>query len=246
MSNPIFNRMNGPVLSNEELAQLVNGPSAGRLTIHDVIMRTAAVFALVVVGAGIGWNSPALLFPTLIIALVLGLVNAFKREVVPGLVLAYGLFEGVFLGALSRVIEASYGPGLARQAVLGTLVAFGVMLFMYQNKIIKVNAKFTKIFMGAMISYFVIALISFGSALIFGVGGGWGFYGVGGLGLLLCAAGVLLATFSLVMDFEIITRGIEQGMPEKESWRMAFGLVLSLVWLYTELLRIMAIMRGDD
>ncbi len=51
MSNPIFNRMNGPVLSNEELAQLVNGPEAGRLTIHDVIMRTAAVFALVVVGA---------------------------------------------------------------------------------------------------------------------------------------------------------------------------------------------------
>jgi uncharacterized YccA/Bax inhibitor family protein len=96
-----------------------------------------------------------------------------------------------------------------------------------------------------MISYGVIALISFVTSF-FGVGGGWGFYGVGGLGLLLCAAGVLLATFSLVMDFEMINRGIAQGMPEKESWRMAFGLVLSLVWLYTELLRIMAIMRGDD
>jgi uncharacterized YccA/Bax inhibitor family protein len=245
MSNPIFSRMNGPVVSNEELAQLVNGPGAGRLTIHDVIMKTAAVFALVVVGAGIGWVMPGLLFPAMIVALVLGLVNAFKREVSPALVIAYGLAEGVFLGALSLWFETAYGPGIARQAVLGTLVAFGVMLTMYQNKIIKVDAKFTKIFMTAMISYGVIALISFVTSF-FGVGGGWGFYGVGGLGLLLCAAGVLLATFSLVMDFEMINRGIAQGMPEKESWRMAFGLVLSLVWLYTELLRIMAIMRGDD
>lgn len=245
MSNPIFSRMNGPVVSNEELAQIVNGPAAGRLTIHDVIMKTAAVFGLVIVGAAFGWVTPGIFFPAMIVALVLGLVNAFKREVSPALVMAYGLAEGVFLGGLSRWFETAYGPGIARQAVLGTLVAFGVMLAMYQTKMIKVNAKFTKIFMIAMISYAVIALISFGSSF-FGVGGGWGFYGVGGLGLLLCAAGVLLATFSLVMDFEYINQGIAQGLPEKESWRMAFGLVLSLVWLYTELLRIMAILRGDD
>ncbi len=245
MSNPIFSRMNGPVVSNEELAQIVNGPAAGRLTIHDVIMRTAAVFGLVIVGAAFGWITHALFLPAMIVALVLGLVNAFKREVSPALVMAYGLAEGVFLGGLSRWFETAYGPGIARQAVLGTLVAFGVMLAMYQTKIIKVNAKFTKIFMIAMISYAVIALISFVSSF-FGVGDGWGFYGVGTLGLLLCAAGVLLATFSLVMDFEYINQGIAQGLPEKESWRMAFGLVLSLVWLYTELLRIMAILRGDD
>lgn len=245
MSNPIFNRMNQPVVSNEELAAIVNGPGAGRLTIHDVIMKTAALFALVVVGAGIGWSVPGLLFPAMIVALVLGLVNSFKREVSPALIIAYGLAEGVFLGGLSLWFETAYGPGIARQAVMGTLIAFGVMLFAYQNKIIRVTAKFTKIFMVAMISYGVIALISLVSSF-FGVGEGWGFYGVGGLGLLLCAAGVLLATFSLVMDFEVINQGIAQGMPEKESWRMAFGLVLSLVWLYTELLRLMAILRGDD
>lgn len=245
MSNPIFSRMNGPVVSNEELAQIVNGPGAGRLTVHDVIMKTASVFALLLVGAAVGWAVPGLLLPAMIVALVLGLVNSFKREVSPALVMTYGLAEGVFLGALSLWFETAYGPGIARQAVLGTLVAFGVMLTMYQNKIIRVNAKFTKIFMISMISYGVIALISFISSF-FGVGEGWGFYGVGGLGLLLCAAGVALATFSLVMDFEMINQGIAQGMPEKESWRMAFGLVLSLVWLYTELLRLMAILRGDD
>ena len=244
MSNPIFSRMNGPVVSNEELAQLVNGPGAGRLTIHDVIMKTTSVFALLVVGAVVGWLTPGLVFPAMILGLVLGLVNAFKKEVSPALVMAYGLTQGVFLGGLSNFFEAAY-PGVARQAVLGTIVAFGVMLALYESRIIKVDAKFTKIFMTAMISYFVIALISFVTSF-FGVGGGWGFYGVGGLGLLLCAAGVLLATFSLVMDFEVIKQGIAQGMPEKESWRMAFGLVLSLVWLYTELLRLLAILRGDE
>ena len=244
MSNPIFSRMNGPVVSNEELAQLVNGPGAGRLTIHDVIMKTTSVFALLVVGAVVGWLTPGLVFPAMILGLVLGLVNAFKKEVSPALVMAYGLTQGVFLGGLSNFFEAAY-PGVARQAVLGTIVAFGVMLALYESRIIKVDARFTKIFMTAIISYFVIALISFVTSF-FGVGGGWGFYGVGGLGLLLCAAGVLLATFSLVMDFEIIKQGIAQGMPEKESWRMAFGLVLSLVWLYTELLRLLAILRGDE
>ena len=244
MSNPIFSRMNGPVVSNEELAQIVNGPGAGRLTIHDVIMKTTSVFALLVVGAVVGWLTPGLVFPAMILGLVLGLVNAFKKEVSPALVMAYGLTQGVFLGGLSNFFEAAY-PGVARQAVLGTIVAFGVMLALYESRIIKVDARFTKIFMTAMISYFVIALISFVTSF-FGVGGGWGFYGVGGLGLLLCAAGVLLATFSLVMDFEVIKQGIAQGMPEKESWRMAFGLVLSLVWLYTELLRLLAILRGDE
>jgi len=244
MSNPIFSRMNGPVVSNEELAQIVNGPGAGRLTIHDVIMKTASVFALLVVGAVFGWMTPGLVFPAMIIGLVLGLVNSFKKQVSPALVMAYGLAQGVFLGGLSNFFEAAY-PGVARQAVLGTIVAFGVMLALYESRIIKVDARFTKIFMTAMVSYFVIALISFVTSF-FGVGGGWGFYGVGGLGLLLCAAGALLATFSLVMDFEIIKQGIAQGMPEKESWRMAFGLVLSLVWLYTELLRLLAILRGDE
>ena len=245
MSNPIFTRMSGPVVSNEELAQIVDGPGAGRLTIHDVIMRTASVFALVVIGAGIGWMMPGLFFPAMIAALVLGLVNAFKKQVSPALVLLYGITEGVFLGGLSYIFESAFGPGLARQAVLGTLVAFGVMLALYETQVIKVNARFTKIFMISLISYAVIALISFVSSF-FGVGDGWGFYGVGGLGLLLCAAGVMLATFSLVMDFEYIKQGIAQGLPEKESWRMAFGLVLSLVWLYTELLRLMAILRGDE
>jgi uncharacterized YccA/Bax inhibitor family protein len=140
---------------------------------------------------------------------------------------------------------AETAPNLVSQAVMGTLIAFGTMLFLYKSQIIKVNGKFKKAFMVAMVSYLVIAVASLVSSF-FGVGDGWGFYGVGGLGLLLCIAGVGLASFSLVMDFEMITQSIAQGAPEKEAWRMAFGLAITLVWLYTELLRLIAIFSGDD
>jgi uncharacterized YccA/Bax inhibitor family protein len=116
---------------------------------------------------------------------------------------------------------------------------------LYKSKIIKVNGKFKKVFMVAMVSYLVIAVASLISRF-FGVGDGWGFYGVGTLGLLLCVAGVALASFSLVMDFEMITQSIAQGAPEKEAWRLAFGLAITLVWLYTELLRLIAIFSGDE
>lgn len=247
--NPVFARMANPVVSDQELADMVNGTSAGlKLTIHDVIMKTTALFACVLVGAYAGWNvaltNPSILVISLVAALVLGLVNSFKRNVSPGLVIAYGLVEGLFIGSLSRFFESAYGPGLVRQAVLGTLIAFGSMLFAYQSGLIKVNGKFKKIFMVSMVSYLVIGVASL-IASFAGVGDGWGFYGVGGLGIVLCLLGVALATFSLVMDFEFISEGIASGVPEREAWRMAFGLVVSLVWLYTELLRLLAIFSDD-
>ncbi len=78
-------------------------------------------------------------------------------------------------------------------------------------------------------------------AALFGVGGGWGFYGVTGIGLAICVIGVLLAAFFLLMDFEAIAQGIRRGAPERESWRMAFGLLVTLIWLYLEFLRLLAI-----
>jgi uncharacterized YccA/Bax inhibitor family protein len=248
--NPVFSKIDAPVVSAEELAQIVNGPKVdGRLTVTDVIMKTAAVFAILVAGAYIGWTTAptnsSLFLISMITALVLGLVNAFKKQVSPALVLAYGAAEGVFLGTLSFWINETYGENIAQQAVIGTLVAFGVMLAMYKSQVIKVTGRFMKMFSIAMVSYFVIALMSFVASL-FGAGDGWGFYGMGQLGILLCVAGVGLATFSLVMDFEMITQAVAAGMPERESWRMAFGLTVTLVWLYTELLRLLAILNGRD
>jgi uncharacterized YccA/Bax inhibitor family protein len=222
--------------------------AGARMTMDDVIVKTGTLFAVLLVGAYVGWTMPGLTFVGLIVGLVLAFANIFKKSVSPGLVLAYGAAEGVFLGGLSQIFSAMYAeiaPNLVSQAVMGTLIAFGTMLFLYKSGIIKVDGRFKKVFMVAMVSYLVIAVASMISSFA-GVGQGWGFYGVGGLGMLLCVAGVALASFSLVMDFEMITQSIAAGAPEKEAWRMAFGLTITLVWLYTELLRLLAIFSGDE
>jgi uncharacterized YccA/Bax inhibitor family protein len=90
----------------------------------------------------------------------------------------------------------------------------------------------------------VIGVLSFISAL-FGVGGGFGFYGVGPLGLILCLAGVVLASLTLALDFEAIAQSISMGLPERESWRLGFALMVTLIWLYLEILRFLAILNSN-
>ena len=249
--NPVLVRATGESFGGETIEQSSLGQptfSGARMTMDDVIVKTGMLFGLLVAGALIGWRIPSLTFVAMLVGLGLAFANIFKKQVSPALVLAYGAIEGVFLGGLSQIYATAYAdtaPNLVSQAVMGTLIAFGTMLFLYKSKIIKVDGRFKKAFMVAMVSYLVIAVASFISSM-FGVGGGWGFYGVGPLGMLLCIAGVGLASFSLVMDFEMITQSIAQGAPEKEAWRMAFGLAITLVWLYTELLRLIAIFSGDD
>ncbi|MDP4015042.1 MAG: Bax inhibitor-1/YccA family protein [Candidatus Nanopelagicales bacterium] len=225
------------------------GPGAA-VTVNDVIVKTSINLAVLIVAAVIGWqltpSVPWLWIVAMFVGLGLALANIFMKQVKPGLVLAYAFAEGIFLGGISLFYdtlvrqEAQY-EGLVSQAIIGTLVAFGVMLALYSGRIIKVNGTFMKVMAVAMVSYLLIALVSFGAAL-FGVGGGWGFYGVGTLGLLLCAFGVLLAAFTLNLDFEAIKQGVAQGLPERESWRMSFGLLVTLIWLYLEILRLLAIL----
>ena len=217
------------------------------LQIPDVVAKTAVALAAVAAGSLVGWQNVALGILGMIVGLVLGLVNSFKRQVVPALVIAYAAAEGLFLGAVSHVFSDAYAtraPNLVGQAVLGTIAAFAVMLTLYSNRIIRVNGKFAKIMMGSLIAYGLIGLISFITSF-FGVGQGWGFYGVGQLGLLLCLAGVVLAAFTLAMDFDMIEQGVRYGLPEREAWRMAFALTSTLVWLYVEILRLLAIFANN-
>lgn len=219
-----------------------------RVTLADVIVKGSILFAITVAFAVVGWNilpsAPWILAVAALGGLGLGLVNALKKKVSPPLIMLYAVLQGLFLGGISNWYNAyAQGNGyngLVLQAVLGTMTAFGVMLLVYGTGVIKVNGKFAKIMMVALISYLVIGLASLVGAL-FGMGDGWGFYGVSGLGLILCAIGVLLAAFTLMLDFEAIKQGIAMGLPERESWRMAFGLLVTLIWLYLEILRFLAI-----
>lgn len=226
-------------------------PITDRMSMDDVVVRTGISIAVLIPFALIGWNlaptMPWLYIGAMFLGLGLGLANAFKKVVSPPLILAYAAVQGVFLGGISYVYDqwaqGTGYEGLVSQAIIGTLVAFVVMLTLYRTRLVKVDGRFKKIMMVAMVSYLVIALMSFVSAM-FGVGGGFGFYGVGPLGILLAVAGVGLASFSLMLDFDSIERGVKMGLPERESWRMAFGLLVTLIWLYLEILRLLAIIAS--
>jgi uncharacterized YccA/Bax inhibitor family protein len=223
------------------------------MTLDDVLVKTGISIAVLIPMAALGWmlmpSNPWVVWVAALAGLGLGLGNTFKKAVSPPLILAYAAAQGIFLGGISwfytqwAAVQGFEG-NLVGQAVLGTVVAFVVMLALYKSQIIKVDGRFMKIMMVAMVSYLVIALISMVAAM-FGLNGGWGFYGAGGLGILLCMAGVALAAFSLMIDFESITQGVRMGLPERESWRMAFGLLVTLIWLYMEILRLLAILASS-
>ena len=212
-------------------------PGERVVTMDDVVMKSFAMLALLLVGAFFGWNAPGFAIIAAIAGLVLGLVNTFKKNVSPVLVVAYALLQGVFVGGISYIYQnlvVADGTNIVGNTIMSTMVAFGTMLFLFKSGIIKVDAKFTRMMMVAMVSYLVIAVISIIAS----------FMGVGGVGILLALFGVGLASFSLMLDFQSIRQAISMGLPEKESWRLAFGLTVTLVWLYLEMLRLFAILAG--
>ncbi|MGB3674776.1 MAG: Bax inhibitor-1/YccA family protein [Candidatus Nanopelagicales bacterium] len=229
------------------------GFSGPAMTIHDVIMKTTLNFGILFVGAIFGWvtaeTMPYVWMVAALIGFGLAMVNIFKKQISPVLVMAYALVEGVFLGGISSFYQA-YGEAngygnLVLTAVVATFTVFAVMLALYTTRIIKVNGRFKKIMLVALISYAVFALASFVAAM-FGVGDGFGFFGVGIIGIAFSVFAVCLAAFCLMLDFDAIEEGMKYGVPERESWRMAFGLMVTLIWLYLEILRLLAILSGRE
>jgi len=222
------------------------------MAINDVIVKTFLLFVVGSVGVAAAWSTGFQTGITLVAALVgfgLAMVNVFKRQVSPPLVMLYAFVEGVFLGGISAWYQSYVdqnnptAPNIVMQAIIGTATAFAVMLALYASGKLRATPMFRKMMIAAFISYGLIAIASLVAA-IFGVGNGFGFYGVGGLGLLLCAGGVLLASFSLILDFDAIQKAVDLGVPERESWRASFGLLVTLIWLYLEILRLLAILQG--
>ena len=213
-------------------------PAGERLTMNDVMVKTGINLGLVAVGAAVAWNAPVLLLLGMVGGLVLGLVNSFKKKVSPILVMTYALMEGLLLGGLSAVVDMRY-PGVAVQAVLATLVVAGTTLALFANGKLRATPRLNKIFMIGAIGYMAYGLISILGAGIFG--SSLNSFSIGGipLGLVVGLFAVALATYSLLLDFTTTSEAVEAGLPERESWRLAFGLTASLVWLYVEILRVL-------
>ena len=252
-SNPVLGKaFNQPTTTRvDQLEQSYNAPAAssmrtGRMTIEDVVAKTGFLFTILVVVGALAWSANLGMGAVLIGFLggfVLAMVISFSKNIKPGLVIAYAGLEGLALGTLSSYYESFY-PGIVSQAVIGTVAAFAGVLVMYRNGTLRATPQFTRALIGAAIGYFILGLVSL-IASFFGVGQGYGFYGVSGLGLLLAVAGVGLASLFLVLDFDQIEKGVAAGVPEKESWRASFGLMVTVVWLYLEVLRLISILRND-
>lgn len=242
-------------LSSQQLQELYNQPSAGpvntgRMTIDDVIVKTIGCLAVLVVGAIVGSFVPALMWVGLIGGLVLGLVNAFKREPSPALIIAYAALEGLFVGGLSAILEGQY-PGIVFQAVMGTLIVFGVTFALFKSGKVRATPKAMKIFMVAMIAYALFSLVNLGMMIFGATESAWGLrtdveiFGIP-LGVFIGILAIGLGAFALIIDFTSIEQGVKNGVPAKYSWTAAFGLTVTLVWLYVEILRLIAILRGSD
>lgn len=262
LSNPAFSttpafsqksRVAAPAAT--ELDELYGRPSASpadtdRMSYDDVIVKTVSMFVVLLVGGAVGaFFFPGLALPAALVGFVLAMVNIFKKVPSVPLIMAYAVVEGVFLGAISVTLERML-PGIILQAVLATLVVFGVTLALFANGKVRASARATKIFMIAGISYAAFSLINLGLQLTGVNQDPWGLYGTEfngfPLGLIIGPLAILLAAYSLVLDFTSVKQGVEAGAPRILGWKAAFGLVLTIVWLYIEFLRLIAILRGSN
>lgn len=233
---PEYTDYSAPTYSEPTYSEPI--PAGERLTMNDVLVKTAINLGLVVVGAVVAWYVPMLMFLGLLGGLVLGLVNSFKQKVSPVLVMAYALMEGMMLGGLSAIVNLRY-PGTAIQAVLATIVVAGVTLALFANGKIRTTPKLNKIFMIGALSYLGYGLVSMLTAGLFGFS--LNSMSIGGipLGLPIALIAVAMATYSLLIDYTTTAEAVDAGLPQSESWRLAFGLTASLVWLYVEILRVL-------
>ena len=245
-------------LNSTQLQDLYSQPSAGpvqmrRVTLDDVVMKTLGLFSIVLVVASVTWyyvaglplesRTPlALMLGGMLGGLGVGLLIAFKKTINVPLIVTYAVLEGVLVGAISEVFNYRW-PGIVTTAVIATLCTFAGMLLGYKTGLIKVTDKSRRIFGMAIMGYLLFGLVNVFAAFL-GVGDGWGFGGHGPMGIAISALGVGLASYSLAIDFDSVDRAVKAQLPEKYSWLLAHGFIVTLVWLYLEILRLLARMRN--
>ena len=244
--NPVMNRMLPAKVQQNQAevdAQFDSIVSSQKMTVGGTAIKIAGLFTLLLAGAFIAWNVPAiqaLWLPSVFVAFGLAMWITFSKKIRPAAVIAYAVIEGIFIGAISFFFESQY-PGIVMNAVIGTLTTAGAMFTAYSMGWVKVNARFTRVMTFALIGYAGFAVVNLlvglftNSSGIYGTGFGW----LAGL------VGVGLAAFTLNLDFEDISQGAAQGLPREVEWKAAFGLLVTMVWLYLEILRLLSIFNRD-
>ncbi|MEV5532351.1 Bax inhibitor-1/YccA family protein [Streptomyces prunicolor] len=229
--------------------------TTGRMTMDDVVLRTGTTLGTLIVTAAIAWallpvddaninRSYGIAIGSALIAMVLAFVQSFKRKPVPALILSYAALEGVFLGVISSVVDNRIASGAAMQAVIGTMAVFAGVLIAYRAGWIRVNRRFYGFVMAAALGFILLMAVNLLFA-VFGGGDGLGFRS-GPLGIFFGVVGIILGACFLALDFKQVEDGIAYGAPKEEAWLAAFGLTLTLVWIYMEFLRLISILNSNN
>jgi uncharacterized YccA/Bax inhibitor family protein len=255
--NPVINRFGQasggnrlPTPSAGDLQDMYNKPAyagptgSGRyMTLDDVVQRTGAMLGVLLVAGGAAWllTPDNLALPVLLISLMgglaLGLYMSFSMKVNAANAVVYSVFEGVLHGTISKLFNNAY-PGIVVQAITGTVMVAGGMLFVYKIGAIRVTPKFTRIVVGATIGVFGLMIVNLLAYLFHP--GGLGLRDGGTLAIVFSLVCIVIASMNLVMDFDMIEQGIRNGTDEKFAWYASFALMVTLIWLYIEILRLLS------
>jgi uncharacterized YccA/Bax inhibitor family protein len=239
-------RTSNPMMKESVFTQTVTG--AGTMTLQGAVNKTIALLALVVIGASYSWNlfynqGPEAVQPWMIGGLIGGFVFAmmtiFKATWAPKTAPVYAVLEGLALGGISAFFEARF-PGIVIQAVGLTFGTLFALLFAYKARLIRATENFKLGVFAATGGIAVVYLISFVGRMF-----GWQMpviHESGPMGILFSLFVVVVAALNLVLDFDFIERG-DGVAPRYMEWYAAFGLILTLVWLYLELLRLLSKLR---
>jgi uncharacterized YccA/Bax inhibitor family protein len=224
----------------------------GRMTMGGAMSATGVLFVVLLAFGAIGWSAvttspvgevewPSWIFLPMFGALGVAFLTIFKPHLARFTSFLYAALEGVVLGAISRIYDAQWN-GIVIQAVLLTAAVFFGMLLLYSTRIIKVTDRMRRMVIvatfGVVIVYGVALIASlFGASISFITGASL-------FSILFSVAIVGLAAFNLMLDFDFIERGANAGLPKQMEWFAAFGLMVTLVWLYLEILRLLAKLRS--
>jgi len=219
----------------------VANEGAGVMTVQGTVSRTAMLLALLFAATLLTWNAPQERSSWIMIGGIAGfivaLITVFKKTLAPVTAPIYAVCQGVMLGGISSLFEQRF-PGIVMQAVLLTFGTLGALLLAYTSRLIKATENFKLGVVaatgGIALFYLVSWILSLFHVQIPMI------YGSGPVGIIFSAVIVVVAALNLVLDFDFIEQGAEQGAPKYMEWYAAFGLIVTLVWLYMEILRLLS------
>jgi len=245
-------RTANPALNKKTFVNLGYAEGTNQMTLQGTVNKTFIMMALLLIAASFTWKmffsaadqaegTRAVMYWMIggvIGGLIVALITIFKKTAAPITAPIYAILEGLFLGGLSSFMEARF-PGIVIQAVALTFGTLFSLLFLYKSRIIKPTENFK---LGVVAATGGILLVYLATMILrlFGVGYISFIHGSGTVGILFSLFVVVIAALNLVLDFDFIETGSSQGAPKYMEWYGAFGLMVTLVWLYIEILRLLA------